>query len=507
MNRQDMANLIWEQIKNGNIGAALYGGSILKGLAKYAGDKYMLDLEENLVRNARMFEKMARSVLDIYYIKDPEEAGLTIARKLPDWNDTTCLSIANAGWHMKFMEHECCQMRLQKAWNGHLHIETTWQWVQFCIALFIPFICAGMTFLFEMEDGETYIRSEGKLWLICVFPFKMIGFFMSPVTKFGYNCVSYIILLGLFTWFVLTDLRPATEPNSPSTIEYVVIFWVGTLIVEELRQMFVGSLRRMDRVKLWASDNWNRFDLVMYLWFILVIILRFSLSVDQFAVARICYCISLITFYIRSLQYFIINKQIGPKIIMIFKMMKDLFYFVIILAVFAISFGVAIEAILYPNMEPDIRIIFKSLYKPYWQLYGELFLEEIEGLIDNDTCHEDPRYLNQCPSVEGHRWVAPVLTAIYMLISSILLINLLIAIFSYTIDSVQDISATVWRFYRYEIISEYIDRPSLAPPLIIINHIWRIVGHICCKLIDDDDDLKNEKDNQFFCGTSLREFA
>ncbi|XP_077862252.1 transient receptor potential cation channel subfamily M member 5-like [Saccoglossus kowalevskii] len=230
----------------------------------------------------------------------------------------------------------------------------------------------------------------------------MVGFFMSPVTKFGYNCISYAILLSLFTWFVLTDLRPATEPNSPSTIEYVVIFWVGTLMAEELRQV------------------------------------------------------------------------------------EDLFYFVLILAVFVVSFGVVIEAILYPNMDPDIRIIFKSLYKPYWQLYGELFLEEVEGLIDYETCHEDPRFLNQCPSVEGHRWVAPVLTAIYMLISSILLINLLIAVFSYTIDSVQKQSKTVWRFIRYGIVNEYVDRPTLAPPLIIVNHIFRVLLHIC-KDLDSPD--------------------
>ncbi|XP_006816700.2 transient receptor potential cation channel subfamily M member 1-like [Saccoglossus kowalevskii] len=130
-------------------------------------------------------------------------------------------------------------------------------------------------------------------------------------------------------------------------------------------------------------------------------------------------------------------------------------------------------------MEPQIYVIFKSLYKPYWQLYGELFLEEVECLIDNETCHTDPRYLDTCPDVPDNiRWVAPTLTAIYMLISNILLINLLIAMFSYTFQKVQDNSETIWRFYRYELISEYHDRPTLAPPLIIINHGYRMARYL-----------------------------
>lgn len=56
---------------------------------------------------------------------------------------------------------------------------------------------------------------------------------------------------------------------------------------------------------------------------------------------------------------------------------------------------------------------------------------------------------------------------------------------SYTFEKVQDNSEKVWRYYRYGLIYEYFDRPTLAPPLIIISHIWRISKYIyrSCKHI------------------------
>jgi len=44
---------------------------------------------------------------------------------------------------------------------------------------------------------------------------------------------------------------------------------------------------------------------------------------------------------------------------------------------------------------------------------------------------------------------------------------------SFTFQNVQDKAETTWRFYRYGLINEYFERPTLAPPLIIISIVWR----------------------------------
>lgn len=53
-------------------------------------------------------------------------------------------------------------------------------------------------------------------------------------------------------------------------------------------------------------------------------------------------------------------------------------YFVVILAVFVIGYGVAKQAVLYPNMDVWSAIV-GVLNRPYWQMYGELFVEDILG--------------------------------------------------------------------------------------------------------------------------------
>ncbi len=59
--------------------------------------------------------------------------------------------------------------------------------------------------------------------------------------------------------------------------------------------------------------------------------------------------------------------------------MIDLGFFLIILVVFIIAYGIASQAILYPNSDFNWSLVRDVFRKPYWQMYGELFLEEIEG--------------------------------------------------------------------------------------------------------------------------------
>lgn len=67
-----------------------------------------------------------------------------------------------------------------------------------------------------------------------------------------------------------------------------------------------------------------------------------------------------------------------------------------------------------------------------------------------------------------------ILLAFHMLFVNILLINLLIAMFSFTFESVQTHTDLVWRYERYSLIREYFDRPPLFPPLIILTHLFEL---------------------------------
>ncbi len=41
----------------------------------------------------------------------------------------------------------------------------------------------------------------------------------------------------------------------------------------------------------------------------------------------------------------------------------------------------------------------------------------------------------------------------------------------------QENSEQVWRFFRYDLIYEYMDRPTLAAPFIIVSHAFRLLKY------------------------------
>ncbi|XP_077979889.1 transient receptor potential cation channel subfamily M member-like 2 [Glandiceps talaboti] len=511
-NKLTLAKLFWKKLRKDYIGAALTAGGILKTLAEEAKVMEDVTLYLDLLQHAKEFEEIAVNVLERCYKDDRKASKLLIVRVLNDWCQSTCASIAYQTCQMKFLTHDCCLTKFQTVWLGYMQLCSKRQWLLFYLGLVPPL---GMLLVFFM----TFLRKDYKVIAVKVqtrqtdeldanllktnenTPRNMcdvrlhnwrrsekgdVGwreawryYYKAPITKYMHNVLSYIILLALFTTFLLSDLRPASEPNSPSIVECIVITWVISILIEDLRQVFTQEQSSFHfKFMSWLSYFGNKADLWNFVLFTTSLLLRFILPPSVFPAARVVYSVTFIFFCLRLLHSGFASKDIGPKVYMIYKMLHDLSHFLFILVIFMLGFGIATEAILYPNMKPRFEILVKSLYRPYWQLYGELFLDEIEGLIDNDTCHTDPRYLNTCPQVEEYRWVAPTLTAIYVLISNVLLMNLLIAMFSFTFQKVQDNAETISRFYRYAIINEHEQIPALPPPFVIINHIWMVICYL-----------------------------
>ena len=159
--------------------------------------------------------------------------------------------------------------------------------------------------------------------------------------------------------------------------------------------------------------------------------------------------------------------------------MNDLFYFFVVVTNFVFAFGVAVHAINFPEEEFTLKAFIKIFDIAYWPIYGEIkVLELLDECIDSDSC-ETTSYI-----------VSFLIIMFYMAISSILLINILIAIFRFensgylliqikkryffsnTFEKIQTNSDTVWKNQRYELIREYIEYSPVPSPLNIIYRIW-----------------------------------
>lgn len=63
--------------------------------------------------------------------------------------------------------------------------------------------------------------------------------------------------------------------------------------------------------------------------------------------------------------------------------MIDLFYFMIILMVFIAAYGIASHVILYPNQPLDIVLARDVLSRSWWNIFGELGLDEVSGTVQH----------------------------------------------------------------------------------------------------------------------------
>jgi len=82
------------------------------------------------------------------------------------------------------------------------------------------------------------------------------------------------------------------------------------------------------RFRSYFSDAWNRIDQAMYATLVLAVVLRYALSDDHsFEWARNVYAIDLVMFYLRILQFYFVEKRLGPKVIMIRRMVTKRYFY------------------------------------------------------------------------------------------------------------------------------------------------------------------------------------
>ena len=58
-----------------------------------------------------------------------------------------------------------------------------------------------------------------------------------------------------------------------------------------------------------------------------------------------------------------------------------MWYVICILSVFVVAYGIALQAILHPNSKLDFPLAVSIVKKAYFQIHGELFLDELEGQL------------------------------------------------------------------------------------------------------------------------------
>ena len=188
------------------------------------------------------------------------------------------------------------------------------------------------------------------------------------------NIATYFVYLLLFATFLLHKFCLI-----PTWLDWLLIFWTLTLLFEEIRQSFGAndSLQR-GRFREWWTDLYNKFDAASLLTFIAGAALKLSSPEARFEgeqvcpteitgqlfTAQVCFAFSFMLVAYRSLILFDISRDLGPKVIMIWKMFFQMFQFLLIMGVFVLTYGIVQQSLQYPN---ENRMSFTIRVSHYFQ--------------------------------------------------------------------------------------------------------------------------------------------
>ncbi|XP_078740906.1 transient receptor potential cation channel subfamily M member 3-like, partial [Lampetra fluviatilis] len=541
MKRQKMALFFWQHGEEA-MAKALVACKLYKAMCSEASLTDVVDdVSQELDSNSKEFGQLAVDLLDQVYRQDEQVAMRLLTYELKNWSNSTCLKLAVAGKQRDFIAHTCSQMLLTDMWMGGLRVRKN-TFLKVIMGILIPPSILALEYrgregaytggddpsatpddaaggpggvpqrpaprhdehpvdtLPPPHCGDTLIggggggggggageddeeggggagvggggarvRVRGMALLN-----KVYDFYSAPIVKFWFHTLAYVAYLMLFNYVVLVRME-----RWPSAQEAFIIAYILTMALEKVREIVMSEPGKLSqKVKVWLQEYWNITDAVAITVFVMGVSLRLQ---DQpfMSYGRVIYCVDIIFWYIRLLDIFGVNKYLGPYVMMIGKMMIDMLYFVIIMLVVLMSFGVARQAILHPDEEPTWRLARNIFYMPYWMIYGEVFADQIDPPCGDNLYDDDGKRMPRC--IPG-AWITPAIMACYLLVANILLVNLLIAVFNNTFFEVKSISNQVWKFQRYQLIMTFHERPVLPPPLIILSHLSLLAKYLCCRL-------------------------
>ncbi|XP_058484786.1 transient receptor potential cation channel subfamily M member 7 isoform X1 [Solea solea] len=556
LKRQKMSLFFWQHGEE-SMAKALVACKLCRSMGYEAKKSDVVDdTSEELKEYSNEFGTLAVDLLEQSFRQDETMAMKLLTYELKNWSNSTCLKLAVSSHLRPFVAHTCTQMLLSDMWMGRLNMRKN-SWYKVILSILVPPAVLLLEYKSKaemahipqsqddhqmtMEDSEhnfqnipediqmdvfkesrshdneevkneieTHVRSR-KLPLTR----KIYAFYHAPIVKFWSSTLFYLAFLMLYSYVVLVKM-----PNWPSPQEWVVILYIFTSAIEKIREMFMSEAGKISqKIKVWFSDYFNVSDFVAIMMFFIGFGLRLA-GGQAFVPGRTVYCLNIVFWYVRLLDILAVNQQAGPYVMMIAKMVANMFYIVVIMAIVLLSYGVPRKAILYPEEEPSWTLAKDVVFQPYWMMYGEVYAYEIDVCANNsDTSVK--------PLCQAGVWLTPLLQAVYLFVQYILMVNLLIAFFNNVYIQVKSISNLVWKYQRYHFIMAYHEKPVLPPPFILLCHIYSLFC-MCGKrkkehtygpklFLTEEDQKKlhdfeeqcvetyfHEKDDQFHTGSEER---
>ena len=284
---------------------------------------------------------------------------------------------------------------------------------------------------------------------------------MIPAMKCMYHGIYYLCFLITYSYSVVTS----TGRRELETFDYVTIGWLGIIFFECFISLVI-TIRRVV-VNHRSILRWIFIECYAVAYSFYGYQFRTSDSDFGYFIQSIMFAMSLILIYIRFLRFFQILEQVWPLITMIGTFVKDLQYFMFILLVIFMGYSVSLHTILKSTTDTSFS---NTLVDAFMHIFAEIQMDKIlcgpiEQYDYNNTCNKPE------PHVRPEHYFAIFLIYLFLLLTNVLLLNLLIAKFNSSYQTVKDDADYDYVYNVLDILHEYEHRSVLPPPLGCISDV------------------------------------
>ena len=283
----------------------------------------------------------------------------------------------------------------------------------------------------------------------------------------GHKMLAWPLLTEICTQLGLDTLvGPSAWEAGPDFQIWVPGFEADSgLLEDELMQLGRGC-----HVPDWHTllkPTWDKLDALILGMYYAAVGVRITAVGDAAtaAVARLLFVLAFTVLLMRWLRLYTGARSLGPKVEMLGLMLSDIMVFLMLMAVFLVSWGVAEMALLHPTETLDGGVASGIFYHSYFQIFGETFLD---GILEESECIGVAPFTSCGTSQQA--WL-PAMLAVYLIVTNVVLVNLLIAMMSRTYNRVEEQAMQRWRLQDCHLLAEYKEKSSMPTPLLVLHGI------------------------------------
>ncbi|KAH9284058.1 Transient receptor potential cation channel subfamily M member 8 [Echinococcus granulosus] len=409
-------------------------------------------------------------------------------RERPLYGNLSQLLLAEESHSVHFVEHQACQTCVENMWNQNLSANT--QPVSYLVSLLAGVILPPLVPLlaeydyssykhFERQDdvqGNAMEKNSSK----ATYKRRIVDFYRAPCVRFAYSAFCSVLLLILYSAVLLTV-------RSDSIIHpWEIILHVSLGLT--MFQHVCNAIKTHKSVKQYFGNTRNRLLLLTLFFYVSGNLHYLDSRIKGFGVlaglARLSLSSCLLCACAFILHFLVLSRYIGPKLMMIITMVKcDMLPFLAIIGVFWLTFSLFTVAMIYrphgpENMGQHVHEILHLARNNFFSMFGEFDIAD--NVADIAKEEEECTRFGEC-TYAGAQYIYPIIMIVYVLLTHVLLINLLIAMFTERYDKMEYMSKQLWAMQKFGLVKSFANAPPLPFPYVVI---WPFISvfHLCYRL-------------------------